>query len=187
MDWESDDAIEFPRIAEEHRRTQIQKVQDRVPQNHGTQWFQQYLQRGNLLLHPHAIGLRLDSGGDPYSPILAQPLETFYSCASPLKDLQLPHLQSWTCSSWKPSQCHEFRLGGLSDPGQWDCPRAQNILEQGVAHGYDLPLVMSTRIGVELVNGLGSQPILLDQSPNKTRLGFPCYSALPDHIRASRV
>ena len=51
-------------------------------------------------------GLWLDSGEDPYSPILAQPLETFYSCASPLKDLQLLHLRSWTCSFWEPSQCH---------------------------------------------------------------------------------
>ena len=96
---ESDDAIGLPRIAEEYGRTQIQEVQDRIPQNHGTQRFQEYLQRGNLLLHPHAIGLRLDSGGDPYSPILAQPLETFFSCASLLKDLQPPPLQSWTCSS----------------------------------------------------------------------------------------
>ena len=76
------------------------------------QWFQEYLQRGNLLLHSHTIGLRLDSGEDPNSPILAQLLETFCSCVSPLKDLHLPPLQSWTCSSWEPSQCHEFRLGG---------------------------------------------------------------------------
>jgi hypothetical protein len=108
---ESDDAIGFPRIVEEHGRTQTQEVQDRVPQNHGTQRFQEYLQKGNLLLRLRAIGSQLDFGEDPYSLVLAQLLETFCSYVSPLKDLQLLHLQSWTCSAWEPSQCHEFRLG----------------------------------------------------------------------------
>ena len=28
-----------------------------------------------------------------------------------------------------PAGLDNEELGGLSDPGQWDCPRAQNILE----------------------------------------------------------
>ena len=108
----SDDAIGFPRIAEEHRRILTQEEQDRVLQNHRTQRFQGYLRKDILLLRLRAIGSQFDFGEDPYSPVLALLLETFCSYASPLKDLQLLHLQLWICPSWEPFQCHEFRLGG---------------------------------------------------------------------------
>ena len=94
-------------------------MQDRVLQNHGTQRFQVYLRRDNLLLRLHAIGLQLDSREDPYSPILVQLLETFCSCASPWRDLQLLHLRSWTSSSWEPSQCHELGSGAMRGANRW--------------------------------------------------------------------
>ena len=102
------DAIELQKSIEELRYRKCKTAFHNVT----GQWFQEYLQRGNLLLHPHAIGLWLDSGEDPYSPILAQLLETFYFCSSPSRDLQLLHPRSWTCSFWEPSLCHEFRLEG---------------------------------------------------------------------------
>jgi hypothetical protein len=59
---------------------------------HETQRFQVYLRRDNLLLRLRAIGLQLDFGEDPYSPILVQLLETFCFYASPWRDLELLHL-----------------------------------------------------------------------------------------------
>ena len=40
-----------------------------------------------------------------------------------------------------PARLDYEELGGLSGPGQQDYPRAQNILEYGVVHGYALPLL----------------------------------------------
>ena len=40
-----------------------------------------------------------------------------------------------------PARLDYEEVGGLSDPGQQDCLRAQNILEYGIAHGYALPLL----------------------------------------------
>jgi len=40
---ELDDAIGFPKIAEDNRRILIQEPQDRVPRNHETQRFLGYL------------------------------------------------------------------------------------------------------------------------------------------------
>ena len=66
-------------------------------------------------------------------------LETFgYMNRSPevLKVLE-ERLQKHTT----PAGLDYEELGGLSDPGQQDCPRARNILEWGITHGYALPLL----------------------------------------------
>ena len=75
--------------------------------------------KGTLLLRLPAIGSRPEFGGDPNSPVLAPLIRTFYFCASSLKDWQLLRLQPWTCLSWEPSQCHEFRLGGCERGYGW--------------------------------------------------------------------
>ena len=72
-------------------------LQSHVPRNHGTERFQEYLRKDNLLLRPHVIGSQLDSGADPYSPVLVQLLQTFCFCTSPWKDWQPLHLRFWTC------------------------------------------------------------------------------------------
>ena len=38
-----------------------------------------------------------------------------------------------------PARLDYEEFGGLSGPGQQDCPQVRNILEQGVVHGYALP------------------------------------------------
>ena len=75
-------------------------------------------------------------------------------------------------SARSPARLDYEELGGLSDPGQQDCPRARNILEVENTTWIHRTSLVSTRIGVELVDILGNQPNSSDWDPNKTRLGL---------------